>query len=118
MHTIGLRYCGGCNPQIDRARAVKNVQEGLKKRHIDVEYTTDKAREVDLVLLISGCKHACLEEAYFKGGGKTKLISIKGEMVDSEYAREGCIPEIVINKIAICVRHERSNLADGESQTY
>jgi hypothetical protein len=99
MYSIGLRYCGGCNPQIDRARAVTNLQEGLKKRDMPVECTTDRERKVDLALLVNGCMHACLEEAYLKEGGNTRFISIKGEMVDSAYVREDRIPEIVINKI-------------------
>jgi hypothetical protein len=100
MYSIGLRYCGGCNPQIDRARAVRNLQEGLKQRDMAVAFTTDRERTVDLVLLVNGCTHACLEEAYLKEGGNPRFISIKGEMVDSDYVREDRIPEIVVNKIA------------------
>jgi len=99
MYSIGVRYCGGCNPQIDRARAVRNLQQGLKKSDLEVEFTTDREKKVDLVLLVNGCTHACLEEAYLKEGSNTRFISIKGEMVDSEYAREDHIPEIVMEKL-------------------
>jgi len=100
MYSIGLRYCGGCNPQIDRARAVRGLQEGLKKLGVAVDFTTDSERAVDLLLLVNGCTHACLEEAYLKQGGTTPFISVKGEMVDSRYVREDRIPEILIKKIA------------------
>ena len=100
MYLIGLRYCGGCNPQIDRARAVRRLKEGLKKRGIAVEFTDDRRRSVDLVLLINGCMHACLEEAYMKEGGSTRFISVKGEMVDSRYVREAHIPDFLIHRLA------------------
>jgi len=100
MYSIGLRYCGGCNPQIDRARAVRGLQEGLKKLGMAVNFTADRDSVVDLLLLVNGCVHACLEEAYLKQGGTTRFISAKGEMVDNHYVREDRIPEILIKKIA------------------
>jgi hypothetical protein len=100
MYSIGLRYCGGCNPQIDRARAVRSLKEGLKTMGMAVEFTTDRQRSVDLVLLINGCTHACLEQSYLKQGGDTRFISVKGEMVDSRYVREVHIPDFLIHKIA------------------
>jgi hypothetical protein len=100
MYSIGLRYCGGCNPQIDRARAVRGLQEGLKKLGMAVNFTADRDSVVDLLLLVNGCAHACLEEAYLKQGGNIPFISVKGEMVDSHYVRVDRIPEILIKKIA------------------
>jgi hypothetical protein len=100
MYSIGLRYCGGCNPQIDRARAVRRLKEGLKTMGMAVDFTDNRQRTVDLVLLINGCTHACLEEAYLKEGSTTKFISVKGEMVDSDYVREDRIPDFLIKVIA------------------
>jgi hypothetical protein len=100
MYSIGLRYCGGCNPQIDRARAVRRLKEGLKTMGMAVEFTDDRQRSVDLVLLINGCMHACLEQSYLKEGGSTRFISVKGEMVDSYYVREAHIPDFLIHRIA------------------
>jgi hypothetical protein len=100
MFSIGLRYCGGCNPQIDRSRAVRGLQESLKKLGVAVEFTTDTESVVNLLLLVNGCPHACLEETYLKKGGSTRFISVKGEMVDSRYVREDRIPDILKQKIA------------------
>lgn len=100
MYSIGLRYCGGCNPQIDRARAVRGLQEGLKKLRVAVDVTTDSERSVDLLLLVNGCIHACLEEAYLRQGGTTPFVSVEGEMVDRIPVREDRIPEVLIKKIA------------------
>jgi hypothetical protein len=99
MYSIGLRYCGGCNPQIDRVRAVRGLQEGLKKLGMAVDFTTDRDSMVDLLLLVNGCTHACLEEAYLKQGSTTPFISVEGEMVDRRSVGENRIPEILIMKI-------------------
>jgi hypothetical protein len=99
MYSIGVRYCGGCNPQIDRARAVRGLQEGLQKRGVAVDFTHDRERRVDLILLVNGCMHACVEEAYLKQGGTTPFISVEGEMVDRRSAGEEHIPEILTKKI-------------------
>jgi len=99
MLSIGLRYCGGCNPQIDRSKLIKNLKEALKEKDMEVEFTTDKERAVDIVLLVNGCIHACLEEEYLRSSQNYQLISVKGEMVDSQYVKEDHIPEFLIKKI-------------------
>jgi hypothetical protein len=84
MPSIGIRYCGGCNPQIDRSTVIKNLKEALKKRGIEIDLTTDKQTTVDIVLLINGCMHACLEEECLREVDSPQFISIKGEMVGSQ----------------------------------
>jgi len=99
MFSIGLRYCGGCNPQIDRSRVIRNLNKGLNKRGLKVDLTTDKERAIDIVLLINGCMHACLEEEYRREGNNPQFISVKGEMVDDRYVEEKSIPGFLIKKI-------------------
>jgi hypothetical protein len=84
MYSIGLRYCGGCNPQIDRSAIIKNLKKKLKKMSIEADLTTDKQTTVDIVLLINGCMHACLEEECLREVDSPQFISIKGEMVGSQ----------------------------------
>ena len=40
MHLIGLRYCGGCDPEIDRPALIDHLKEGLERRGIIVEFYT------------------------------------------------------------------------------
>jgi hypothetical protein len=79
---------------------VRRLKEGLKTMGMAAEFTDDRQRSVDLVLLINGCMHACLEQSYLKEGGSTRFISVKGEMVDSYYVREAHIPDFLIHRIA------------------
>ena len=100
MLSIGIRYCGGCNPQIDRSRVITNLKEAIKKMGMEVDFTADRQGAVDIVLLTNGCIHACLEEAYPKEGHTTGFISVKGEMVDDEYVEGEYIPRVLAEKIA------------------
>ena len=99
MLLVGIRYCGGCNPQIDRSGAITRLREAIHKRGMAVDFTANRQGEVDIVLLINGCMHACLEEAYLKEGYSTRYVSVKGEMVDSDYVKEDHIPQFLVKKI-------------------
>ena len=99
MYSIGLRYCGGCNPQIDRSKVIKKLKEDLKKIGMEVDFTTDRQREVDILILVNGCMHACLEEEYVGKKHNSQVIVVKGEMVDNQYVKEGHIPEFLSKKI-------------------
>ena len=98
MPSIGIRYCGGCNPQIDRSKVLRNLKELLKEKGLQVDFTTDKKKAVDIVLLINGCMHACLQEEYLRSNHNHQLISVKGEMVDDQYIEEESIPDFLIKK--------------------
>ncbi len=50
---IGVKYCGGCNPEYRR----EEVEEVLRK-HFKISYSED----VDILILINGCRKACLAE--------------------------------------------------------
>jgi hypothetical protein len=99
MLLVGMRYCGGCNPQIDRSGVITSLKEALKKMGIEVDFTADRQGSVDLVLLVNGYIHACLEEAYLKEGHTTRFISVKGEMVDSHHVKEDHILDFFVDKI-------------------
>lgn len=59
MFTIKIRYCGGCNPEIDRSETAAQLREALKDR---AKWTNDPQAEADVTLHLSGCAHACLDE--------------------------------------------------------
>lgn len=100
MLVLGIRYCGGCNPQIDRSEVIRVLKEDLEKQGIRASFSTDRLGSCDILLLMNGCIHACLEEAYQKEGNTTPYISVKGEMVDDSFIAEKRIPEFLIRKIS------------------
>jgi hypothetical protein len=99
MFTIGVCYCGGCNPQIDRSRILMELREELKKMGLRVDFTSLRERPVDMVLLVNGCKHACLEAKSLKAARGRPKISVRGEMVDDQYVGEEDLPKTLIQRI-------------------
>ncbi|MCF8110717.1 MAG: hypothetical protein K9J85_04430 [Desulfobacteraceae bacterium] len=59
MFKVRVRYCGGCNPEIDRSLTVKQLAQMLKGR---AQWTYDQKAEADVILHVSGCAHACPDE--------------------------------------------------------
>jgi len=99
MVMVGIRYCGGCNPQIDRTGLVKKLQEETRNRHGGVVFTTDTDKVVDITLLVNGCIHGCLEEEFLQAEKNRPYLSVRGEMVGRNYIKETDIPEFLASDI-------------------
>lgn len=112
MFLIGVRYCGGCDPKIDRSGIVRELQERLREAGLEVGFVSGKDGNRDMLLLVNGCMHACLEEEYVGGQKIPPFVSVKGEMVDDQYVREGQIPEMLTRKVVEWI----SGLERGESR--
>lgn len=70
---IGIKYCGGCNPQYNRSEWVKALMEEFS----DVTFeTASKDKYYDVVLIVNGCNSACASHEELKG--KEKLF-VKSE---------------------------------------
>jgi hypothetical protein len=55
---LALKFCGGCNPIIERGEVAQRIREGLSAlRWVSWEEGSD------LVLIIHGCPTACAERA-------------------------------------------------------
>jgi len=78
---------------------VSDVKEGLENGGLEFFISTDKHGIFDMILLINGCRHACLEEEYSRPEQNVPTISVKGDMVDDVYLREKDIPKYLIDRI-------------------
>jgi hypothetical protein len=99
MFTIGVRYCGGCNPHIDRSRVVMELKEGIEKRGLGIDFTLERGKAVDVVLLVNGCPHACLEGESLTSVRGRPEVSVRGEMIDDQYVGEVDMVKILMQKI-------------------
>ena len=61
---IGIKYCGGCNPDYDRVALVEQIAERLKGRAVLVPAGRADA---DLILAVQGCETACADLSPFEG---------------------------------------------------
>lgn len=56
---VGIKYCGGCNPNIDRINLTKRLREKLKPDTYAFEYCD--FHDCEVVLVINGCSVGCAE---------------------------------------------------------
>lgn len=69
---IGIKYCGGCNPNFDRTNIVNKIM-GLFKED-NFEYAKEN-NSYDIIMVVNGCKRACADHSSLKGKGKIFINS-------------------------------------------
>jgi hypothetical protein len=61
---VGLKYCGGCNPDYDRVALVERLERALEGR---IEFVVPGGEPVSLILVVAGCPTACVDLSAFRG---------------------------------------------------
>jgi hypothetical protein len=79
---IGVKYCGGCNPAIDRGALVFRLQRELAAIAPDVHLWSGSMGHYDAVLLINGCAVGCTEGQFREM--EVPLFAVAGEFLDGE----------------------------------
>ena len=64
MFRIAIKYCGGCNPEFDRVKAIAGMLERLAKT---VEVVPLDDERADMLVAVEGCPTACADLSGFKG---------------------------------------------------
>ena len=86
MLRVGVKYCGGCNPEYDRVALVEQIE---KRSGEKIDFTPYGNGKVDLILAVHGCKTACADMSGFEGTEIWNITDIKdaekfiGEVVNS-----------------------------------
>lgn len=82
IFTVRVRFCGGCNPEMDRGETVREVMALLAGR---AAFTFDPSAPADITLRVNGCAHACLDEDA-DPAADGPVISVQGLCVDLQPA--------------------------------
>ena len=90
---VSIKFCGGCNPKIDRVRVAEEIKKHLLSCGVGVAYNKNDA---ELIVYVSGCSASC---AMRYSGSDKPCIVIAGDSVDSLTVEEACLVEIVIEKV-------------------
>ncbi|MEA1962506.1 MAG: hypothetical protein U9N81_14785 [Bacillota bacterium] len=72
-----IKYCGGCNPSINRKKVVDEVIVKLKQS-IDVEIVKENA---DVGFIVGGCSVCCVNLDEVKDQAR-ELVVLGGDLVD------------------------------------
>jgi len=96
MKRISVKYCGGCNPRIDRS---KFVDELKKKLAGDLFVAIGSSMEkCELGILVCGCPVACADRPETRSPA-LEWIVVSGPSVGSEPVSESELAAVVALKI-------------------
>ena len=62
MLKVGIKYCGGCNPDYDRVAFFKSIEKRLRGQ---AQFVSPEETDVDLILAVEGCRTACADLSSF-----------------------------------------------------
>lgn len=54
--TIGIKYCGGCNPRYDRGKLVSQLKNDIQA---DLHFVSENTQNADWFIIVCGCESAC-----------------------------------------------------------
>jgi len=91
MLRVGVKYCGGCNPEYDRVALVEHIRERLEGK---VSFVPSESEGVDVILTVHGCRTACADLSGFRGIETWILTGIED---GKKFVREIIEREVHIN---------------------
>ncbi len=96
--TIGIKYCGGCNPLIDRQGLVRDIEKLLPP---NLRLATDITPSPwKIGILVCGCPIACADRANIRGISK-RWIRVGGASVDLDSMEIGEMASSIVRKICM-----------------
>lgn len=91
---LRIKYCGGCNPLIERTQVAKKAIDILRK---SVEVAIVES-EADVGIIVAGCEVACVDKSEFEDQAKQWVV-VGGNLVDHRAYPTHQLPEIIAQKI-------------------
>ena len=91
MLRIGVKYCGGCNPEYDRVALVERIKKRLSGK---ISFVPPESHGVDIILAVQGCKTACADLSGFRGA---KIRTVTNPEEGGGFVREILETETRIN---------------------
>ncbi len=90
---ISIRFCGGCNPSIDRGRIAAEIIDSLSGDGYEVIYNSPDA---DFIIYISGCTANCARRY---NGGRLPCTVIAAQTVDASVVDGGLLGAETIKRV-------------------
>lgn len=91
---LRIKYCGGCNPNINRSQLAQNVINRLEAL-TDVAIVSDQA---DVGLILGGCSVCCVNKAEIETQALNWVV-VGGNMVDAKEVAASQLTDLVCRHI-------------------
>jgi len=95
---IGAKYCGGCNPTIDREKLVQEIKTLLPQEFILADNNPHDPWDVGI--LVCGCLTACAHKPDFKSPVQQWIV-VAGNSVDCNAISEQQLAKTVLRKLKL-----------------
>ncbi len=100
MRQVLLKYCGGCNPDINRSKIIAEVKRGLPP---DVELVSKAAEEVaEVGIMMSGCSTTCLDREDVRKSAQQWIV-VGGNNLNYFPVENDQLADQIIKKILACL---------------
>jgi hypothetical protein len=93
---IGLKFCGGCNPVIDRSALVQEIRKLLPP--VYKMETEQSAEPWEKAVLVCGCPTACADMPALRHLAN-QWVLVAGPTIDFETVTEQSMAELIVRKI-------------------
>jgi len=95
MAVIGVKFCGGCNPLVDRGKIFKQLKQELPS---ETELRLDAGKPWDVGLMLCGCSNACSDDSEIRKLAP-RWILVSGAMLDYFALEESQMVDAIVKKI-------------------
>ncbi len=92
-----IKYCGGCNPVINRKKLVNDVVSKLKER-TELEVEGEKA---DVGLIVGGCPVCCVNAEEIKAKASCFVV-VGGDLVNCIQVPSQEQSDIIVQQLLQC----------------
>lgn len=90
---ISIKFCGGCNPKIDRGRLAAKLGELFVAKGHAISYNR---LDVDIVIFLSGCTANCAQRY---NGTDAAFVVVAGATVDSMAVEESQLAIEILSRV-------------------
>jgi hypothetical protein len=94
---IAVKYCGNCNPEINSPRIIDQWMRTVKDDEVVFQF--EGKEPVDLLIIMCGCKKACIDRPEIRAMGK-RIILIRGRWVEGHGFPENELGNELLRRIA------------------
>lgn len=97
---VGVKFCGGCNPQIPVGDLFCRIQEEAAEKTPALQFGPADQPESAALLVISGCPRDCAERPEVNA----PEVSVAGELFERESCPLAFIPAAAVDKLLFLVQ--------------
>jgi hypothetical protein len=96
MRSIGIKYCGGCNPVIDRVNLAREIIKQLPSEYSIIN--DESPGKWDIGILVCGCHTACADHHEVRRLARHWFL-IAGRTIDQNMMSETELVCAIVQKI-------------------